>query len=163
MYSDVDIKLCFCFARSYKQMSGGFDGTEYMEDAMDNNSQQEHQFADMVSIASDMCKAELTTTTPPAGSPGGGGGCPCFNGNGGVHHVHHQDHTSMAEPGGCKRRRSDDSSDAGVTVAADSDEHFALSCVAALRRLPVRKNAETRMRILHMLYEAEYGEQPAFR
>jgi len=154
----------FCFARSYKQMSGGFDGPEYMEDAMDNSSQQEHQsFADMVSIASDMCKAELTTT-PPAGSPGGGGGCPCFNG--GVHHAHHQDHpsASAAEPGGCKRRRSDDSSDAGVAAAAaDSDEHFALSCVAALRRLPVRKNAETRMRILHMLYEAEYGEQPAFR
>lgn len=155
---------------SYKQMSGGgggcggFDGTEYMEDAMDNNSQQEHQFADMVSIASDMCKAELTTT-PPAGSPAGGG-CPCFNGGGGVHHAHHHDHpsASVTEPGGRKRRRSDDdSSDAAVAVAADSDEHFALSCVAALRRLPVRKNAETRMRILHMLYEAEYGEQPAFR
>lgn len=56
--------------------------------------------------------------------------------------------------GGDKRKRSDD-------PVAESDEHFALSCVAALRRLPIRKNAETRMRMLHVLYEAEYGEEPA--
>ncbi|NP_001280270.1 uncharacterized protein LOC100167442 [Acyrthosiphon pisum] len=61
--------------------------------------------------------------------------------------------------GGVKRKGSDDSSES----ATDSDEHFALSCVASLRRLPIRKNAEMRMRILHMLYEAEYGEEPVLR
>lgn len=130
------------------------DGNEYNEDAMmDNNSRQELHPADMVSIASDMCEAELTT--PPIGSAG----CPCsYNGFG--LHVQ-QDPQSMlvaAEPD-AKRRRADEPTD----PAADSDEHFALSCVAALRRLPARKNAEMRMRILHMLYEAEYGEEPVLR
>lgn len=124
----------------------------------------------MVSISSDMCEAELTTTPPPLPPhqqhhhhhqyPGGDGvGCPCSF-NGAVHPepmvmVQQQHHREQAECGG-KRKRPDD-------PAADSDEHFALSCVAALRRLPPRKNAETRVRILHVLYEAEYGEEPSSR
>lgn len=138
----------------------GIDTNDYSEDTMDaNNSRQEpHVAADMVSIASDMCEAELTTPPQIVGSTGG---CPCYNGIG----LHVQQEPSMMmqmEQGGDggKRKRSDESySDPG----ADSDEHFALSCVAALRRLPIRKNAEMRMKILHMLYEAEYGEEPVFR
>lgn len=142
----------------------GFDGNEYSEDTMDvNNSRQEqHVAADMVSIASDMCEAELTTPPPIVGSTGG---CPCYNGIGGLHVQ--QEPSMMLQidqggggGGGGKRKRSDESySD----PEADSDEHFALSCVAALRRLPIRKNAEMRMKILQMLYEAEYGEEPVLR
>lgn len=146
-------------------MSGSFDGcNEYGEDiTMDQNSRQEAQVAaaDMVSIASDMCEAELTTPPPPV--DGSGVGCPCaYNGLHAAHH-HHQGPPSVLmvhdPPPGDKRKRLDEPAD----PATDSDEHFALSCVAALRRLPIRKNAEMRMRILHMLYEAEYGEEPAFR
>lgn len=145
-------------------MSGGFDGcNEYGEDiTMDQNSRQDAHVAaaDMVSIASDMCEAELTT--PPPTVDGAGAGCPCAY-NGVLAGHHHQGPPSVMmshdPPSGDKRKRSDEPSD----PAADSDEHFALSCVAALRRLPIRKNAELRMRILHMLYEAEYGEEPAFR
>lgn len=151
------------FNYSYK-MSGGFDGcNEYSEDmAMDQNSRQEQHAADMVSISSDMCEAELTTTPPPPQQqqPVDGVGCPCsFNG---IHAVLHPEQTPMMmmhqeqAAAGDKRKRTDE-------PVADSDEHFALSCVAALRRLPMRKNAEMRMRILHMLYEAEYGEEPMLR
>lgn len=140
-------------------MSGAFDGAEFNDDCnadMDNNSRTatETHTADMVSIASDMCEAELTT--PPIGSAG----CQCFNGIG-LHVQQEPSNMLMMESvgGGIKRKGSDDSSES----ATDSDEHFALSCVASLRRLPVRKNAEMRMRILHMLYEAEYGEEPVLR
>jgi len=142
---------------SYK-MSGAFDGAEFNDecnaDMMDNNSRTaaDTHAADMVSIASDMCEAELTT--PPIGSAG----CQCFNGIG-LHVPQEPSAMMMMEPGGVKRKGSDDSSDS----ATDSDEHFALSCVASLRRLPTRKNAEMRMRILHMLYEAEYGEELVLR
>lgn len=139
-------------------MSGSFDGAEFNDGDntadTDNNSRSaaETHAADMVSIASDMCEAELTTPPPLIG----GVGCPCFNGIGLQMHQDASAAMMMMEPGGVKRKGSDDCSD---TTAADSDEHFALSCVASLRRLPVRKNAEMRMRILHMLYEAEYGEE----
>lgn len=141
------------FVHSYKM--SGFDGTEYkeeFEETMDNNSRPEPQpSTDMVSIASDMCEAELTM--PPIGSTG----YPCYNGIG--VHVSQEPSAAMPEPDNGKRKRTDEPSD----PAADSDEHFALSCVAALRRLPIRKNAEMRMRILHMLYEAEYGEELVLR
>lgn len=126
---------------------------------MDNNSRPEAHSADMVSIASDMCEAELTT--PPIGSTVG---CPCSYNGIGLQVVHQDGNLMLQETvgggvGGCKRKRSEEPAD----PVADSDEHFALSCVAALRRLPARKNAEMRMRIMHMLYEAEYGEEPVLR
>lgn len=133
---------------SYK--TSGYEGSnEYNDDTMDNNSRPEPQSADMVSIASDMCEAELTT--PPIGSAG----CPCSYNGIGVHVPQEPPSVMMMDTATGKRKRSDEFSDSG----ADSDEHFALSCVASLRRLPLRKNAEMRMRILHMLYEAEYGEE----
>lgn len=163
---------------SYKMTGNEFN--EYNDDTMDGGGRlQEPQAADMVSIASDMCEAELTTPPPPqlpppppqppqppqpppSPQPIMGTGCPCYNGEGGVH-VHQEPAASMMmmmdHPGGKRTRRADESPDA----VAESDEHFALSCVAALRRLSARKNAETRLRILHVLYEAEYGEDPAPR
>ncbi|XP_060841754.1 transcription factor Adf-1-like [Rhopalosiphum padi] len=157
-YNEMAFLIPHIEPRDYK-MSGAFDGAEFNDDCnadMDNNSRTaaETHPADMVSIASDMCEAELTT--PPIGSAG----CQCFNGIG-LHVQQEPSNMLMMEPvgGGVKRKGSDDSSDS----VTDSDEHFALSCVASLRRLPIRKNAEMRMRILHMLYEAEYGEEPVLR
>lgn len=120
---------------------------------MDNNSRPEpNPAADMVSITSDMCEAELTMPTI------GNAGCPCYNGIG--VHVNQEPSAAMPEPSDHgKRKRTDEPPDPD----ADSDEHFALSCVAALRRLPIRKNTEVRLQILHMLYEAEYGEEPVLR
>ncbi|VVC40751.1 Hypothetical protein CINCED_3A023247 [Cinara cedri] len=161
-YNEMAFLVPHIEPRDYK-MSGSNE-YEYNDDTMDNNSGgrlPEPQPADMVSIASDMCEAELTTPPPQPMMVGSAAGCPCYNG-GGIH-VHQEPAASMMmleQPGGGKRmRRSDESYD----PVADSDEHFALSCVAALHRLPVRKNAEMRMRILHMLYEAEYGEEPALK
>lgn len=142
----------------------GFDGGEF-DDGTDNNSRPEANSTDMVSIASDMCEAELTT--PPIGSTVG---CPCSYNGIGLQVVHQDGNLMLQEAagggngggsggGGFKRKRSEEPTD----PVADSDEHFALSCVAALRRLPARKNAEMRMRIMHMLYEAEYGEEPVLR
>lgn len=150
VYTLTCVSLRISLVYSYKMSGGGFDGNEYNDDTMDNNSRQEPHPADMVSIASDMCEAELTT--PPST------GCPCYNGIG-IHVQNQEPSMMMMDSPSVKRKRSDESSD----PVDDSDEHFALSCVAALRRLPVRKNAEMRMRILHMLYEAEYGEEPAMR
>ncbi|XP_050532665.1 transcription factor Adf-1-like [Daktulosphaira vitifoliae] len=134
--------------REYKM--AGYEGNEY-EETMDNSRQEPHP-ADMVSITSDMCETELTT--PPIG---GNTACPCYNGGGGGIEGPHSGQQEQVEHGGDKRKRSDE------WYSPDSDEHFALSCVAALRRLTARKNAEIRMRILHMLYEAEYGEEPVLQ
>ncbi|XP_050427840.1 uncharacterized protein LOC126837904 [Adelges cooleyi] len=134
--------------REYKM--AGFDGNEYDQETMDNGRQDSHA-ADMVSIASDMCETELTT--PPIGSVVQ---CHCFaDSHGGGGGMGPQLGAQEPVEHGDKRKRPADD--------PDSDEHFALSCVAALRKLTARKNAEIRMRILQILYEAEYGEEPVLK